>query len=55
MPGTSGIAKDATVIATAPLMIGVRFAVVLSTKAPIGVCAMIPTAVNTINTNPIEA
>ncbi|EUA14008.1 hypothetical protein I553_7128 [Mycobacterium xenopi 4042] len=37
MPGTSGIAKDATLIAIAAAIISARFAAVRSTKAPMGV------------------
>lgn len=53
--GNSGMARDPAVTVTAPAIINARLAVVRSTNAPTGVCAMIAAMPPTPMTRPIEA
>jgi hypothetical protein len=53
--GNRGMASAPRVTVTAPAMTSARLAVVRSTNAPIGVCAMIAAMAPTPITKPIEA
>jgi hypothetical protein len=53
--GNSGMASAPVVTVTAPAITSARLAVVRSTKAPTGVCAMIAAMPPTPITKPIEA